>query len=55
MRWVEHVALMEDRRNAYRVLMGRLEGKRLLGRPRRKWKYNIKMERQEVRWGPGLN
>jgi hypothetical protein len=42
---------MGDRRGAYRVLMGRPEGKRLRGRPRRKWEDNIKMDLQEVGWG----
>jgi hypothetical protein len=42
---------MGDRRGAYRVLVGRPEGRRPLGRPRRRWEYNIKMEFQEVGWG----
>jgi hypothetical protein len=37
MRWVEHVARMREKRNAYRILMGKPEGKRALGRPRRRW------------------
>jgi hypothetical protein len=37
MRWAEHVARMEEERGVYRVLVGRPEDKRLLGRPRRKW------------------
>jgi len=37
MRWAGHVARMEERRGIYRVLVGRLEGKRPLGRPRRRW------------------
>ena len=42
LRWAGHVALMEQSRNAYRVLVGKPEGKRLLGRPRRRWEDNIK-------------
>jgi hypothetical protein len=48
MRWVGHVAHMGDRRGVYRVLMGKLEGKSLLGRPRHRWEDNIKMDLQEV-------
>ena len=43
-----HVAHMEQSRNAYRVLAGEPEGKRLLGRPRRRWEDNIKMDLREV-------
>jgi hypothetical protein len=39
---------MEERRGVYRVLMGKHEGKRLLGKPRRKWDDNITMDLQEV-------
>jgi hypothetical protein len=42
---------MEERRGVYRVLVGKLEGKRPLGRPRRRWEDNIKMGFQEVRFG----
>jgi len=42
---------MGDRRGAYRVLMGRPEGKRPLGRPRIRWEDNIKMDFQKVGWG----
>jgi hypothetical protein len=48
MRWVGHVQLMGERRGVYRVLVGKPEGKRPLGRPRSKWKDNIKMDLQEV-------
>ena len=44
MRWAGYMARMEDRRGAYKVLMGRPEGKRPLGRPRRKWKDDIKID-----------
>jgi len=40
-----------ERRDAYRVLVGRREGKRPLERPRRRWEDNIKMDLQEVGWG----
>ena len=50
MRWAEHVALMGERREVYRVLVGIPEGKRPLGRPRRRWEDNIKMDLQEVGW-----
>jgi hypothetical protein len=39
---------MGDRRGAYRVLVGKPEGRRLLGRPRRRWENNIKMDIQDV-------
>jgi hypothetical protein len=42
---------MGEGRVAYRVLMGRPEGRRPLGRPRRRWEDNIKMDLQEVGWG----
>jgi hypothetical protein len=41
---------MGERRNAYRILVGKPEGKRLLGRPRRRWVHNIKMDLREVGW-----
>jgi hypothetical protein len=47
MRWAEHVARMGKRRGVSRVLVGRPEGKRPLGRPRRRWEDNIKMELRE--------
>ena len=46
-----HVARMGERRGLYRVLVGRPEGKRQLGRPRRRWEDNIKMDLQEVGCG----
>jgi hypothetical protein len=42
---------MGEGRSAYRVLVGRSEGRRTLGRPRRRWEVNIKMYLQEVGWG----
>jgi hypothetical protein len=44
MRWAGHVARMGKKRNVYRSLVGKPEGKRPLGRPRRKWIDNIKMD-----------
>jgi hypothetical protein len=51
MRWAGHVARMGEKRNAYRFLVGKPEGKRPLGRPRRRWVDNIKMDLGEVGWG----
>ncbi|KAJ4428882.1 hypothetical protein ANN_25875 [Periplaneta americana] len=48
LRWAEHVVRMGESRNAYRVLVGRAKGKRPLGRPRRRWEDNIKMDLREV-------
>ncbi|KAJ4448531.1 hypothetical protein ANN_10549 [Periplaneta americana] len=48
LRWAGHVARMGESRNGYRVLVGRPEGKRPLGRPRRRWEDNIKMYLREV-------
>ena len=48
MRWVGHVARMGEERGAYRVLMGKPEGKRPLGRRRRRWVDNIRIDLQEV-------
>jgi hypothetical protein len=45
---------MGDRRGAYRVLVGKPEGKRLLGRPRHGWEHNIKMDLQEVEGGGSM-
>jgi hypothetical protein len=49
MRWAGHVARMREGRGVYRLLVGRPEGKRPLGRPRRRWKDNIKMDLREIR------
>jgi hypothetical protein len=51
MRWAGHVARMGEGRHAYRILVRRPEGRSPLGRPRRGWKDNIKMDLQEVGWG----
>ena len=45
------IACKGTRRGAYRVLVGKPDGKRQLGRPRHRWENNIKMELQEVGWG----
>jgi len=50
-RWAGHVARMHDRRGVYRVLVGKPEGQRPLGRPRRRWEDNIRMDLQEVECG----
>ena len=48
MRWAGHVARMGEGRGVYRFLVGKPEGKRPMGRPRRRWEDNIKMDLQEV-------
>jgi hypothetical protein len=48
MRWVGHVARMGEKRIAYRILVGKPESKRPLGRPRHRWADNIKMELSEI-------
>jgi len=51
MRWAGHVARMGEERGMYRVLVGKPEGRRPLGRPRRRWVDNIRMDLQEVGCG----
>jgi hypothetical protein len=51
MRWAGHIARMGEKRNAYRLLVGKREGKRPLGRPRRRWMDNIRIDFGEVGWG----
>ena len=51
MRWAGHVARMGEERGMYRVLVGKPEERRPLGRPRRRWVYNIRTDLQEVRCG----
>jgi hypothetical protein len=46
MRWAGHVARMGEKRNAYRILVGKIP----LGRPRRRWVDNIKMDLRETEW-----
>jgi hypothetical protein len=51
MRWAGHVARIEEKRNSYRLLVGKPEGRRPLGRPRRRSSDNIRMDLVEVGWG----
>jgi hypothetical protein len=51
MRWAGHVARMGEKRNVYRLLVGKPKGKKPLGRPRRRWIDNIKLDLLEI----GLN
>ena len=53
MRWAGHVARMGEERGVHGVLVGKPEGKRSLGRPRRRWEDNIKMDLEEVGGGRG--
>ena len=53
LRWAGHVARMEQYRKTYRVLVGKPERKKPLGRPRRRWEDNIKMNLREVGCDPG--
>jgi hypothetical protein len=50
MRWAGHVARTGEKRNAYRILLGKPEEKRPLGRPRRGWVKNIKIYLRERGW-----
>jgi hypothetical protein len=50
MRRAGHVARKGEKRNAYRILVGKPEGKRTLGRPRHRWVDNIKMHIREIGW-----
>jgi hypothetical protein len=49
--WARHVPRMGEKRNAYRLLVGKPEGRRPLGRPRRRWVDNIRMDLVEVGMG----
>jgi hypothetical protein len=51
MRWAGHVARMVEKRNACRLLVGKQEGRRPLGRARRRWVDSIRMDLGEVEWG----
>jgi hypothetical protein len=51
MRWAGHLARMGEKKNAYSLLIGKPEGKRLLGRPRHRCVDNIRMDLGEVGWG----
>jgi hypothetical protein len=50
MRWAGHVARMGEQRNAYRILVGNTERKRLLERPKQMWVDNIKIDLREISW-----
>jgi hypothetical protein len=50
MRCAGHVACMGEKRNAYRILVGKPEGRRPLGRPRHRWVDNIKIDLSEIGW-----
>jgi hypothetical protein len=54
MRWVGHVAQTGEKRNAYRILVGKPEGRRPLGRPKHRWVDSIKIDRREMGWD-GMN
>jgi hypothetical protein len=51
MRWAGHVACMGEERKVYKVLVGKPEGKRPLGRPRRRWEDGIRMDLREIGLG----
>jgi hypothetical protein len=51
MRWAGHVACMGEVRGTYNILVERSEGRRPLGRPRRRWEDNIKMDLREIGFG----
>jgi hypothetical protein len=51
MRWAGHVAQMGEKKNVYRLLVGKPERKRPLGRPRRRWVDNIRTDLGEIGWG----
>jgi hypothetical protein len=46
-----HLVIMGEKRTAYRILVGKPEEKRPLGRPRRRWEDNIRMDLREIGWG----
>ena len=48
LRWADHVARIEEGRSAFRILAGKPTGKRPLGRPRRRWEHNIRMNLKEI-------
>jgi hypothetical protein len=50
MRWAGHVARIGDKTNVCRILVGKPERRRSLGRPRRRWVDNIKMDLREIGW-----
>jgi hypothetical protein len=50
MRWAVHVTRMGEKMNAYRIVVRKPEGKRPLGRPRRRWVDNVKIDLREIGW-----
>jgi hypothetical protein len=50
-RWAGHVVWVGEKGNPYRILVGKLEGKRPLGRPEHRWEDNVKMDLREIEWG----
>ena len=54
MRWAGNVARMEESRSAFKILTGKPTGKRPLGRPRRRWEDNIRMNREEIGINAGI-
>jgi hypothetical protein len=48
LRWAEHVVRMEECRSAFKIVIGKPTGKRSLGRPRRRWVNNIRMDLEEI-------
>jgi len=50
MKWARHVARMGEIRNSYKILVGKPEEERRLGRPRRRWDDNIRMDLKEIGW-----
>jgi hypothetical protein len=50
MRWTEHVARMVVMINTYKIFIGKFEGKKLLGRPRRRWEDNITLDLRKIGW-----
>jgi hypothetical protein len=55
MRWAGHVARMGEERKVYKVLVGKPEGERPLGRPRSRWEDGIRIDLREIGWGSGLD
>ena len=53
LRWAGHVVRMEDGRSAFKIVTGKPTGKRPLGRPRRRWENNIRMDLEEIGFSPG--
>ena len=53
LRWAGHVARMEGGRSSFKILTGRPTGKRPLGRPRRRWEGNIRMDLEEISFNKG--